>query len=161
MTKDDLTHGDVGMTSVISLLSLADVCDGHEMGRVTSTRLPLLPRECRDVAKSFTVLEICKCISVNISQSSTKRMIGRPTATRVIDACQGSRLRTAPHPTAPDPRALACVQRGTRPLARAPPLRTGGFLHGCISPGHLPLVFTYAHDLGEAAAPDYSRIAMK
>ena len=40
MTKDDLTHGDVGMTSVTSLLSLADVRDGHVMGRVTSTRLP-------------------------------------------------------------------------------------------------------------------------
>ena len=111
MTKDDLTDGDVGTTSVTSLLSLADVRDGHEMGRVTSTRLPLLPRECRDMAESFTVLEMCKCISVNSSQISTKRMIGRPTATRVVDACQGSRLRTAPHPTAPDPRALACVQK--------------------------------------------------
>ena len=40
MTKDDLTHGDVGMTSVTSLLSLAEVRDGHVMGRVTSTRLP-------------------------------------------------------------------------------------------------------------------------
>ena len=36
MMEYDLTHNDISVISVTSLLSLADVRDGHVMGHVTS-----------------------------------------------------------------------------------------------------------------------------